>query len=264
MAARDPTHARELAGSGRNQSLARAFAVLERLAAHPAGASVATLSRELALPRATVTRLLGSLADHRAVVRAESGRAWRLGPAIAELGRAAGDADALAELARPLLVEASGTLRETVFLGVPTGRLSARVVAEVAGPSVVGVGSRLGRAPAPPASGFVRMLLAELPPAEAERSLAGLPLRAHTPTTITDPARLLAEVGRIRHDDACVVIDEFETGLAGLAVPVRADGRLVAMVGMYLPTARLTDRLRTEAMRVLREVAGRLERVADG
>jgi DNA-binding IclR family transcriptional regulator len=255
---------RELAGSGRNQSLGRAFAVLESLAGHTAGASVATLSRELGLPRATVTRLLGSLADLGAVTRAESGRAWRLGPAIARLGRAAGQADALAELARPLLVEASGTLRETVFLGVPAGRLSAQVVAEVPGPSVVGVGSWLGRTLSSPASGFVRMLLAELAPGEAERALDGLPLRAHTPTTITDPVRLLAEIQRVRDEDACVVVDEFETGLAGLAVPVRRDGRLVAMVGMYLPTARLTDALREQALRVLRDVSARLGRIAGG
>jgi DNA-binding IclR family transcriptional regulator len=264
MAAGEATDGRELAGSGRNQSLARAFALLECLAAHSGGASVATLSRELRLPRATVTRLLGSLADLGAVSRAESGRAWRLGPAIARLGRAAGQPDGLADLARPLLVEASGALRETVFLGVPAGRLAAQVVAEVPGPSVVGVGSWLGRTLSSPASGFVRMLLAELAPDEAERALAGLPLRAHTPTTITDPERLLAEVRRVRDEDACVVVDEFEIGLAGLAVPVRRDGRLVAMVGMYLPTARLTDRLRTDAIRVLREVAGRLERVAGG
>jgi DNA-binding IclR family transcriptional regulator len=262
MAAGASTDGRDLAGSGRNQSLARAFALLDRLAAHSGGASVAVLARELGLPRATVTRLLGSLADVGAVTRAESGRGWRLGPEIARLGRAAGDADALAELARPLLVEASATLRETVFLGVPAGRLSAQVVAEVPGPSVVGVGSWLGRTLSSPASGFVRMLLAELAPDDAERALAWLPLRAHTPTTITDPRRLLAEVQRVRDEDACVVVDEFEVGLAGLAVPVRRDGRLVAMVGMYLPTARLADAVREQALRVLRDVSGRLERVA--
>lgn len=66
-----------LSGAGRNQSLKRAFGLLEWLATRPSGASVAVLSRELGLARATVTRLLGSLADAGAVTR--DGRAWTIG-----------------------------------------------------------------------------------------------------------------------------------------------------------------------------------------
>jgi IclR family acetate operon transcriptional repressor len=78
-------HTSLLPGAGRNQSLARAFRVLDCLARSPNGASVAGIARETGLARATVTRLLASLADEEAVRR--DGGAWRLGPRIATLAR---------------------------------------------------------------------------------------------------------------------------------------------------------------------------------
>lgn len=63
---------RSQAGARRNESIRRAFRVLECLARLP-GASVAAVARETGLPRATVTRVLGTLADLGAVRRDRGG-----------------------------------------------------------------------------------------------------------------------------------------------------------------------------------------------
>jgi IclR family acetate operon transcriptional repressor len=264
MAPTEPPSGVLLGRSGRNRSLGRAFALLERLAAHPGGASVAVLARELELPRATVTRLLGSLADHGAVARTDAGRRWVLGPTIARLAGGAGPAIAVRARARPLLAEAAAALGETVMLAVPTGRAAAEVVEEAAGPRVVGVGSWLGRTLDSPASGFVRMLLAELPAAEARELLARLPLEPRTPATLTDPEAVLAAVQRVRDAGVAVVVDEYEVGLAGMAVPVRSSGRLAAMIGMYVPTARFGREERRAGATVLGDAARRLEEALGG
>jgi IclR family transcriptional regulator, pca regulon regulatory protein len=225
--------------------------VLDCLAAHPEGVSVAAVARATGLPRATVTRLLGSLADEGAARR--EGGAWRLGPRIAELAR--GLAPPLPDRAGPVLEALAAELGETVMLAVPEGAAGARVVAEAEGPRMVGVGSWLGRTLEDPASGFVRLRLATLEPAERRDAVAALPFTPHTPTTIRTPRALLAALEAIDRAGHAEVVDEFEQGLAGLAVPLREHGRLAAMLAVYLPTARLDDAMRERALAGLRRAA---------
>jgi DNA-binding IclR family transcriptional regulator len=241
---------RSLAGAGRNESIRRAFRVLDCLAMMP-GASVAAVARETGLPRATVTRVLGTLADVGAVRR--DGDGWTLGPTIAAL--AAGVDPPLAERAGPHLEALAADLGETVMLAVPEGAVGARVVAEAAGPRMVGVGSWLGRTLTDPASGFVRMRLAALDRPARERAVAELKLVPHSGSTIRSRTALLAELDRIGQADHAEVVDEFEQGLAGLAVPIRRGDRIVGLLAVYLPTIRLDAAMRKRALEALRATA---------
>jgi DNA-binding IclR family transcriptional regulator len=237
---------RSLVGAGRNESIRRAFRVLECLSLHP-GASVAGVARETGLPRATVTRVLATLADVGAARR--DGGGWTVGPSIAALAR--GIEPPLAEQAAPHLAGLAAQLGETVMLAVPEGPVGARVVAEAAGPRMVGVGSWLGQTLTDPASGFVRMRLAALEQPARERTVAELQLVAHTGSTIRSRRTLLVELDRIARADHAEVVDEFEQGLAGLAVPLLQERRLAAMLAVYLPTARLDPAMRTRALAAL-------------
>ena len=247
-----------LGGAGRNESIRRAFRVLECLARSP-GASVAAVARETGLPRATVTRVLATLADVGAARR--DGAGWTLGPSIAELARGADPP--LAERAGPQLAALAADLGETVMLAVPEGAAGARVVAEAAGPRMVGVGSWLGRTLTDPASGFVRMRLAALDPPARQRAVAELQLVAHTASTIRSRRALLAELDRVARADHSEVVDEYEQGLAGLAVPLRRHGLLVGLLAVYLPTARLDAGMRRRALQAMRATAQSLTGASD-
>ena len=225
--------------------------MLDCLAAHPAGVSVAAVARATGLPRATVTRLLGSLADEGAARREDGG--WRLGPRVALLAR--GFRTPLPDRAARLLEALAAELGETVMLAVPDGTAGARVVAEAAGPRMVSVGSWLGRTLEDPASGFVRLRLAALEPAARRRAVAGLRFTPHTPSTIRSARPLLTALEQVARDGHAEVVNEFEQGLAGLAVPLHEDGRLAAMLAVYLPTARLDDAMRTRTLDALRRAA---------
>jgi DNA-binding IclR family transcriptional regulator len=247
-----------LAGAGRNESIRRAFQVLECLAMLP-GASVAAVARETGLPRATVTRVLATLADVGAVRR--DGGGWMLGPSIAALGAAVDPP--LGEQAGPELAALASELGETVMLAVPEGAVGARVVAEAAGPRMVGVGSWLGRILTDPASGFVRMRLAALDRPARQRAVAGLQLVPHTRSTIRSRRALLTELDRIARADHAEVVDEFEQGLAGLAVPLRRRDRIVGLLAVYLPSTRLDAAMRQRALDALRATAQSLTGASD-
>jgi IclR family acetate operon transcriptional repressor len=76
-----------------------------------------------------------------------------------------------------------------------------------------------------------KVLLAHLPGPEQSRYLAAGPFVALTDRTITDPARLKAELGRIAGQGFAIDNEEVVTGLQCLAVPVRTGrGEVVAAI----------------------------------
>jgi len=248
-----------LPGTERSGSLRRAFDLLRSLASFPQGASIAELSQASGLPRSTVTRLLASLFDVGAVARPAGGRKWVLGPAILELTEAVAPLSYLQSRGREALLEVREQLGETAMLAIPTGPASARVIEEVRGEKVLGVSSSwIGSTITSPASGFVRHLLAELPENSQEQAIENLDLTPHTPQTLVESGALLEALHRAKHSDCVIVIDEYEEGLAGISVPVRKGGRLIAMLAVYLPTSRFTSEFQELALEALRDATEKL------
>jgi IclR family pca regulon transcriptional regulator len=106
-----------------------------------------------------------------------------------------------------------------------------------------------------------RVLLAGLPAGEREARLARTELRPLTSHTVTDPARLLGLLGRVRDEGFALVDEELEEGLRSLAVPVRDHtGRTVAALNVAMHTARrTTDECLAEVLAPLRATAAAIE-----
>ena len=104
------------------QSLARAFALLRRIAeAGPEGASLAELMAAEGLSRPTAYRLLQALRGQGFVRAAPRRGRYALGYALFALGAQAGNAGGLRELARPALLRLSARFGDSFFLLVPDG-----------------------------------------------------------------------------------------------------------------------------------------------
>ena len=224
---------RSLAGAGRNESIRRAFQVLECLSLHP-GASVAGVARETGLPRATVTRVLATLADVGAARR--DGGGWTVGPGIAALAR--GIEPPLAERAGPHLAALAAELGETVMLAVPEGAVGARVVAEAAGPRMVRRGflagsdvDRPGVGLRPDATGGARPAG---PGAGRGGAAAGRAHRIDDPVAAGAPGRARPDrAGRSRRGGRRV---RAGPGRAGRP-PSPGATEIVGLLAVYLPTS---------------------------
>lgn len=248
-----------LPGTARNESLQRAFDLLEAMAQVPDGATIAYLSNAVELPRTTVSRLLASLYDAGVVARPGSDRNWVLGPTIMRLTRAVAPAYDLQERGAAILERITADLEETSMLAIPTGPATARVIHEVRGPKLLGITSAwAGETIASPASGYVRQLLAELPEQRSSAIIDGFTLERHTAQTIVEKEPLKQQIRKIRADGFTIVVDELEEGLAGIGVPVRHNGQLAAMFAVYLPTVRFTQDLKERALNTLRSAAQEL------
>ena len=116
----------------------------------------------------------------------------------------------------------------------------------------LGIGSRLPAAlhlDGPHAAGRAGRGGARRSAACAIRSLA------HTARTLTDPARLKAELARVREQGWCLVDQELEEGLVSLSVPIRdRAGRAIAAMNISGQAAR------TSAPHMVEQFLPRLQR----
>lgn len=220
------------------QSIERAFAVLEAVAARPAG--VTALAERVGLPKSTVARLLASLEKLGAVERV-GGRHWRVGARVAALAETVPPERSLGALGRPELVRLVRSLGEDAGLGLPDGH-DVLYVEQVESDHPVQVRDWAGtRAPlhAVP-SGLV--LLADRPASAVDAYIAhGLaPL---TSRTVVDPAELRSRLEDVRSRGFTWGLEEFAEGINSVAAPVRdSRGIVVAAIHAHGPAYRFPAR----------------------
>jgi DNA-binding IclR family transcriptional regulator len=84
-----------------------------------------------------------------------------------------------------------------------------------------------------------KIFLAEMADEEFSQWLTQMPLPAITSHTITKRPQLRAAVLKVRNTGWASSDEEFAAGVVGCAVPIRRpDGRLVAGLGLSVPSAR--------------------------
>ena len=223
--------------AGRVQSVDRALRLLDEVADRGAGATVAELAHASDLNRATVWRLLGTLAAHGLVDRDPASSRYRIGYGVIRLSAAA-DHDVLRRRGHVVLEEVCASTGETAALAV-VGPEGLTYIDEAQPGSVLAVHWR-GREVPLHATSTGKALLAWLPPAEAEALLADN-LTRYTEHTTTDRARLLAELAVIRDRGWADCAGELETTLNGVSAPVVLDGRSrpLAVLSIWGPADRI-------------------------
>jgi IclR family acetate operon transcriptional repressor len=181
-----------------------------------------------------------------------------LGPGLLAIARAADPDTMLLEVAEGPLARLAELVLETVTLTVSRVDGSLAIVRQLDGPHMLGLTNWVGRPFPVHASSSGKLALALGGPAVRAR----LPqnLERHASTTITEPSKLEAELGRIRDQQYAEIVDELEEGLAAISVPVMVDGALVASINVSGPAGRLDGAARRRALPALREAASELER----
>src|SRR5512136_1317620 len=95
----------------------RAAQILAVIASSETPLGVSELSRKLKLNKSTTHDILATLSHHHLLERDESTKTYRLGQALAELGRVVGERMDLRTVAHPRLVALARAVEETVILG---------------------------------------------------------------------------------------------------------------------------------------------------
>ena len=222
------------------QSVERALELLEALADPGEARGVSELARATGLPVATIHRLLATMVSRGYVRQDTSSHKYTLGSHLIRLGEAA--ARDFAQFARPYLAELMEASGETANLAVLEDGQVAYVAQVPSRHHRVRMFTEVGRRVHPHTSGVGKVVLAFRPRAEVEALLARAGLPRRTPRTITDPARLLAELDTVARQGYAIDSGEEEVGVRCLAVPVFGVGGSVAAMSVSAPEGRLQDR----------------------
>jgi len=252
------SHAEDL--GGKVQSVDRALRLLGEVADRSSGATVAELAVAADLNRATVWRLLGTLAAHGLVDRDPASNRYHIGYGVVRLSAAA-DHESLRRRSHPVLEDVSACTGETAAVAV-IGPKGLTYVDEAKPRSVLAV-HWLGREVPLHATSTGKAFLAWLSPPEVA-ALLEEPLTRYTENTVTDRDRLLAELAAIRQRGWAGCVGELETTLYGVSAPVVAlgHGRPLAIFSIWgpadrVPASRFAD-LGPRAVEAARRVAALL------
>jgi IclR family transcriptional regulator, acetate operon repressor len=220
------------------QSVARAVGVLQALADSEGELGVTELGRRLGVHKATASRLVATLAEHRLVERNPVTDKYRLGFGLIHLAGSAMAGLDLAREARPVLEDLAERTQETVNLAVLDGDAVLNVD-QITSPRTVASRSWVGRRTPWHCTSNGKVLVAWLPEPDREILLAA-PLEQRTERSITDPQRMRSQLAEITTRGYAQTVEELEQGLNAVAAPVRrADGQVAAAVSVAGPAFRM-------------------------
>jgi IclR family pca regulon transcriptional regulator len=254
-----PTRVRHTPDPRLSRSLEYGIAILESFSAERQAIGVAEMADIVGISRSTAHRYAMTLVT-LGYLEQDSKRKYRLSTRAAGPGSAAIGAIRRQVHARAALEELRDEIGHTVSLGVLDGarviyvyRLLGHRLAQYAIDRDLGVGAHIPVH----CTALGKVLLASLSDAERRELLAGLVLTRYGPRSITDKAKLVAELDRISPRGVLISDEELIAGSRSIAalVPRPRDEHPLA-IDVTVPAAAYTvDRL-------AKELGPRLKRAA--
>ncbi|MEE2037440.1 IclR family transcriptional regulator [Nocardiopsis sp. CT-R113] len=242
------------------KSAERAIALLEYLSAADTPRSLRDITSDLGFPRASAYALLMTLVHSGWVDPDVTGSRYRLGIRALRVGASYVEHDDVVRRAQRVMDEISQEWGETVHLA----RLDAHEIVYLAtciSRHSLAVVSRPGRRLPCWATGLGKALLAERPWEETE-ALMPETVPARTPHTITDRARMRAELERVRERGYAIDEQESTVGLRCFAVALDfgGGGPPKEALSFSVPIVRLDPERERDIVRALLKARDRIVR----
>jgi DNA-binding IclR family transcriptional regulator len=219
------------------------------------------LAQRAELPVPTAHRLVGELAEWGAVTRMSTGE-YVVGRRLWDVGLLAPAQTGLRQIASPYLHDLYGATLATIHLAVREGTevlYLDRLRGHASVPIVSDIGSRLPMH----CTGVGKVLLAHAPADVQAQVMANL--TRVTPYTVVQPGTLRRQLDKALVNDFATTGEEMSLGACSLGVPIRSDGKVVASVGIVVPTLRRDrDKLVTAMQVTARSIGRALERSGEG
>ncbi len=219
------------------QAISRAVAVLRSLAAQP-GASLGEIAKATGLARSTVQRLVAALNSEGLVTKNFGHQGVFLGMELARLG-ARVNLDARVILL-PLMEELHARIGENIDLTILEGG-QATVIEQFASNEKISVISYIGQHHPLHCTANGKAHLGQLPQEEALRLIGDQP-RRYTDRTITDPARLMAQIEAFRDVGLYIDHEEFSEEACAVATTLPEIGGRKLVIAIAMPTRRFQRR----------------------
>lgn len=215
----------------------RAFDILKYIYEHEKNVGISQISRDLALPKANVFRILSTLHQVDAVEKNDDEK-YSLGRLLVQLGNKARKNFDLSQIASPVLSKLSAEIGESVNLGIKYGD-NILTVLGFEGESSTLVSKLVPIAPLY-CSSMGKLYLAQMTDPQLEAYFANLNATIetiHTKKTLTE---FLALREGILKENIAYDLEEYEYGLACIAAPIfNGKDDIIAAISISGPYSRL-------------------------
>lgn len=209
--------------------LEKGLMVIEAFDAEHPRLTISEVAQRTGLTRAAARRYLLTLV-HLGFMRQER-KTFLLAPRALRLGQGYTRSAKLPRIVLPAIQQLAQTLQQNAIAAVLDGDQVICVASGGTRPYPIEVHPGVHAPAYCTATG--RVLLAALPPDEAERRLSDRPLPAHTDRTVTDAQALRAEIDRTRQQGHALVDQEYLPGIRTIAVPLQNHrGEVVAAINV--------------------------------
>lgn len=232
----------------------KAFAVLQALARADQPLTMSAIADRLAMPKPTAHRIVRMLEAEGMAERERGGHRFGVGPRLRDFAFDIIAASLRRAPQHAVLDRLSRQVGETCNLGV---MVDTHVVYVDRVETTWPFGLRFEPGSKVPVhcTAIGKLFLSFLPPARQQELIGALELERHTDNTITDPARLTAELARIRQDNVATDNEEFLAGVVCVAMPVTNAGQMIAGLAISAPAARLSMKQALQHVPSLRSAA---------
>jgi len=220
-------------------SVERTLAVLEAIAERPTGMSNSDINRRLRIPKSSASYILRALVKNGYLRRdRETGR-YHLGLRVVNLSHRALAGLDIREIAQPILRQLVDHSHLTSHLAI-LDHGQAVYIEKIDAPGFVKMNTWVGRRLDCHSTSVGKTLIAFLPEEELQVLLDERGLEKRTPQTITNAARLLRELEKVREQGYALDDEENNLGVRCVAAPIfNSEGRVEASVGLSGTTYQL-------------------------
>jgi IclR family transcriptional regulator, KDG regulon repressor len=216
-----------------NRSLERALQILNVFGSERKPLTLARLSEETGLSKATVLRLCSTLIKYGFLKQAPETKHYSLGLKLFELGSIVLSSFSLRKIASPHLTQLQARLRKTVFLGILAEDELLYIDKREDGAMAIGFPSSMGKRRPPHWGMLGPVLMAHLPDEETERLLEKYPLTRMTKKSCTEKEDFREKLREARRRGYAVDDEMTFESIGGIGAPVRDfTGKVVAALGV--------------------------------
>jgi IclR family transcriptional regulator, acetate operon repressor len=238
---------RELAGGNRSfsqqgaagGSALKVFAVLECIAAAQRPLAISELAVLLGVPKPTMHRIVRQLDGEGLLQREPDSRVYGPGPRLLNFALGAVRSSMRSAPRHAVLEALSAKVGETCNFGMISGG-AVLYIDRVEASWPFGLRFEPGSRVPLHCTSVGKLLLSVQPRRRRDELMRATPLARYTENTITDPAKLQAELDAIRKRGYSIDNQEFLAGVVCLAVPVRGKGAICAGLAISAPNARMS------------------------
>ena len=240
------------------QSLERAFAILEEIAANPEGIALAELCKNVGLHSSTTFHLVRTLVQLGFASQLSESRKYKIGRKLFSLAAGALDENELVARATPMLELLAHKTGESAHFAIRAGD-DVVIVAKTEGPGIFQMSDRTGAVRPANATALGKVLVAALSAEQLDRYFASSPLQRYTAKTIVEREALIAELADVRRNGIAFDDGEYNAEARCVAVPVHDfHGRIAGAIGISGPMWRLSLQSLHEKSRHVLQVAAQL------